>query len=72
MDIIFILIFIIIFTIFVIVIIDLVRYLKNELEYANQKINFDEYYYNWGIWLEYTLLGNIITLVEKIYNKIKE
>lgn len=72
MDIIFILILIIIFTIFVIIIIDLVRFLLNEFNYANQIINFDEYYYNWGMWLKYTLLGNILTLIEKIYNKIKE
>lgn len=72
MDIIFILILIIIFTIFVIIIIDLVRFLLNEFNYANQKINFDEYYQNWGMWSKYTLLGNIITLIEEIYNKIRE
>lgn len=72
MDIIFTVILIIVLVLFTIIFIDFMRYVVNEFNYMNQKINFDEYYYNWGMWLEYTLLGKIITLVEKVYNKIKE
>lgn len=72
MDIIFIIILIIVLILFIIIFIDFMRYVVNEFNYMNQKINFDEYYYNWGMWSGYTLLGNLITLVEKIYNKIKE
>lgn len=56
---------------FIIIIIDLIEYLFNKVEYANGVITFNEYIENWMYWEKHTFLGKLIDWLWTLYFKIK-